>query len=396
MIYLDHHATTPADPQVVAAMIPWMTTDFGNPHSHTHSAGRRAAQACDEALELLAARTGGRADSLVVTSGATESNNLAILGVMLHPRQRRRHIVTASTEHPSVLEPITQLGDQGFRVTVLPVRQQGEPGCGIVEPEVLRAAIDDQTALVSIMWANNEIGTLQPIRELAEIAHTVGALFHTDATQALGRIPIDITAAEIDLLSGSAHKFYGPKGVGFLHVGIGTRRVRLRPLLQGGGQQRGLRGGTLNSAGLIGMAEAIRLCTDELPRQSQRIASLRDDLWRRLQIAFPGIELNGPDLRPEWRLAENLNVSPLDVEGETLMAAAPELAISSGAACSSVDPKPSHVLTAIGLSESRARRSLRFGLGRGTTSQEIETAVTMLAAARRHLMRTTRPSSHAP
>lgn len=395
MIYLDHHATTPVDPRVVEAMIPWMTSDFGNPHSHSHSAGRRAAQACDEALESLATRIGGHADSMVITSGATEANNLAILGVLMHPRQQRRHIITASSEHPSVLEPIKQLGGQGFRVTILPVRQQGEPGCGSVDPEALRAAIDDQTALVSIMWANNEIGTLQPIRELAEITHAAGALFHTDATQALGKISIDVTADEVDLLSGSAHKFYGPKGVGFLHAGIVGRRVRLRPLLQGGGQQRGLRSGTLNSAGLIGMAEAMRLCTDDLPAISRRIASLRDDLWRRLQIAFPGIELNGPDLSREWRLVENLNASPVDVEGETLMAAAPELAISSGAACSSVDPKPSHVLTAIGLSESRARRSLRFGLGRGTTPQEIETAVRMLATARRHLLGAT-SSSHAP
>jgi cysteine desulfurase len=395
MIYLDHHATTPVDPRVVEAMIPWMTSDFGNPHSHSHSVGRRAAQACDEALESLATRIGGQADSMVITSGATEANNLAILGVMMHPRQQRRHIITASTEHPSVLEPIKQLGSQGFRVTILPVRQQGEPGCGSVEPEALRAAIDDQTALVSIMWANNEIGTLQPIRELAEITHAAGALFHTDATQGLGKIPIDVTADEVDLLSGSAHKFYGPKGVGFLHAGIGTRRVRLRPLLQGGGQQRGLRSGTLNSAGLIGMTEALRLCTDDLPSISRRIASLRDDLWRRLRIAFPGIELNGPELSREWRLVANLNASPVDIEGETLMAGAPELAISSGAACSSVDPKPSHVLTAIGLSESRARRSLRFGLGHGTTPQEIETAVTMLATARRHLLGAT-STNHAP
>ena len=381
MIYLDHHASTPVDPRVVAAMLPWMTTDFGNPHSHTHAVGRRAAQACDDAIGSIATRIGGRPDSLVITSGATESNNLAIWGVLSHPRQQRRHVITAATEHPAVLEPVVGLTEQGFRVTVLPVRQQGDPACGQVDLDALRAAIDDQTALVSIMWANNEIGTLQPIRELAEIAHAAGALFHTDATQALGRVPVDCLAAEVDLLSGSAHKFYGPKGVGLLHVGGGARRVRLRPLFRGGGQQRGLRGGTVNSPGLIGMATALQICTDDLPAMSERLRTLRDELWRRMGESFPGIELNGPALNPGLRLVDNLNVSPLDVEGETLMAAAPELAISSGAACSSVDPRPSHVLTAIGLSESRARRSLRFGLGRGTTADEIDSAVGMLRAA---------------
>ncbi|TVP99792.1 MAG: cysteine desulfurase [Planctomycetaceae bacterium] len=381
MIYLDHHASTPVDPHVVAAMLPWMTTDFGNPHSHTHAVGRRAAQACDDAIESIATRIGGRPDSIVITSGATESNNLAIWGVLSHPRQRRRHVITVATEHPAVLEPVIGLAEQGFRVTVLPVRQQGDPACGQVDLDALRDAIDDHTALVSIMWANNEIGTLQPIRELAEIAHAAGALFHTDATQALGRVPVDCLAAEVDLLSGSAHKFYGPKGVGFLHVGGGARRVRLRPLFRGGGQQRGLRGGTVNSPGLIGMATALQICTDDLPAMSERLRTLRDELWRRMGESFPGIELNGPTLDPGLRLVDNLNVSPLDVEGETLMAAAPELAISSGAACSSVDPRPSHVLTAIGLSESRARRSLRFGLGRGTTADEIDSAVGMLRAA---------------
>lgn len=388
MIYLDHHATTPVDPGVVAEMLPWMTTEFGNPHSHTHAAGRRVAQACDKALESLAASIGSRPDSIVLTSGATESNQLAIQGVMTHPRQTRRQVITVATEHPAVLEPVQRLAAEGFRVTVLPVRQQGDSACGAVEPDVLRAALDDDTALVSVMWANNEIGTIQPIRQLAEIAHAAGALFHTDATQALGRVPLDCLAAEVDLLSGSAHKFYGPKGVGFLHVGGALRRVRLRPLIVGGGQQRGLRGGTMNAPGLIGMAAALRICLDELPHQNDRLRRLRDDLWRRLRAVFPGIELNGPDLRPELRLVENLNVSLLDVEGETLMAAAADLAISSGAACSSVDPRPSHVLTAIGLSESRARRSLRFGLGRGTTADEIENAVEMLRSARERLLAT--------
>jgi cysteine desulfurase len=386
MIYLDHHATTPVDPRVIEAMLPWMTTNFGNPHSHTHAVGRRAAAACDEAAGTIAELIGAESDSIVVTSGATESNNLAIDGVMRHPRQRKRHIITAATEHPAVLDPITRLGREGFRVTVLPVKQQGTPDCGQVDPDQLRSALDDDTALVSIMWANNEIGVLQPITELAKIAHAAGALFHTDATQALGRLEIDVAAADVDLLSGSAHKFYGPKGVGFLYTGSAKRRVRLRPLVEGGGQQRGLRSGTLNSAGLIGMAEALRIGTDDLAAERDRLGLLRDDLWSRLRLAFPGIELNGPDLDPNLRLTNNLNVSLADVEGETLMAAAPDLAISSGAACSSVDPRPSHVLTAIGLSESRARRSLRFGLGRGTTADEIAQAVEMLVSGHRKLI----------
>jgi len=386
MIYLDHHATTPVDPQVVEAMLPWMTTHFGNPHSHTHAAGRLAATACDEATAAIAAMIGGEPDSILVTSGATESNNLAIDGVLRHPRQKRRHIITAATEHPAVLDPIARLAREGFTVTILPVYPQDQSQCGRVDPQSLRNAISDDTALVSLMWANNEIGTIERIRELAEITHSAGALFHTDATQALGRIAVDVANADVDLLSGSAHKFYGPKGIGFLYVGAKRRRVRLRPIFEGGGQQRGLRSGTVNAAGLIGMAAALRISTSTMPAEESRLRLLRDDLWQRLVAAFAGIELNGPPLQSDLRLSANLNVSLLDVEGESLMATAPDLAISSGAACSSVDPQPSHVLTAIGLSESRARRSLRFGLGRGTTSELIASAVDMLVTGHRKLL----------
>jgi len=386
MIYLDHHATTPCDRRVVEAMLPWMTTSFGNPHSHTHAMGRQAAAACEEAIASIASAIGGDQDSVIVTSGATESNNLAIDGVMRHPRQKRRHVITAATEHPAVLDPIARLSRDGFRVTVLPVKPQGDPDCGRIDLQQLRDIIDDDTALVSIMWANNEIGTIESVREIAKIAHQAGALFHTDATQALGRLDMNVTTADIDLLSGSAHKFYGPKGIGFLYAGSNKRRVRLRPLFEGGGQQRGLRSGTVNAAGLVAMAVAIQIGNSEMKPEQIRLAGLRNDLWQRLVAAFPGIELNGPDLTPELRLAGNLNVSLVDVEGESIMATARDLAISSGAACSSVDPRPSHVLTAIGLSESRARRSLRFGLGRGTTQQEIVSAVEMLIAGHRKLI----------
>jgi cysteine desulfurase len=386
MIYLDHHATTPCDVRVVEAMLPWMTTHFGNPHSHTHAMGRHAAQACDTAIGSIAHSIGGDADAVIVTSGATESNNLAIDGVMRHPRQKRRHIITAATEHPAVLDPIARLQRDGFRVTILPVKQQDDPQCGRIDPQQLRDSIDGDTGLVSIMWANNELGTIESIPQIAEIAHQAGALFHTDATQALGRLNVDVVGMEIDLLSGSAHKFYGPKGIGFLYAGSAKRRVRLRPLVEGGGQQRGLRSGTLNTAGVIGMARALEICIAEMEDQENRLAGLRDQLWARLISAFPAVELNGPPFNRDLRLAGNLNVSLSDVEGESIMATAQDLAISSGAACSSVDPRPSHVLTAIGLSESRARRSLRFGLGRGTTSDQIDSAIDMLIAGHRKLV----------
>lgn len=386
MIYLDHHATTPCDGRVVEAMLPWMTTHFGNPHSHTHAMGRQAAEACDAAIASIAHSIGGVPDAVIVTSGATESNNLAIDGVMRHPRQKRRHIITAATEHPAVLDPIARLQRDGFRVTILPVNPQGDRQCGRIDPQRLRDSIDQDTALVSIMWANNEIGTIESVFQIADIAHQAGALFHTDATQALGRLAVDVTGMEIDLLSGSSHKFYGPKGIGFLYAGSDKRRVRLRPLVEGGGQQRGLRSGTLNTAGLVGMAKALEICDAERDSEEDRLAGLRDHLWQRLVAALPGIQWNGPDLKRDLRLAGNLNVSLADVEGESIMATARDLAISSGAACSSVDPRPSHVLTAIGLSESRARRSLRFGLGRGTTIQQIDSAVEMLVAGHRKLV----------
>ncbi len=386
MIYLDCHATTPLDPRVLAAMLPWMTANFGNPHSHTHGPGRMAALACDDSLSIMAAKLDCRADSIIVTSGATESNNLAIDGVMRHPRNRRRHFITVATEHPSVLDPAARLVREGFRVTVLPVRIQGDPECGQVDLDALRDVITDDTALVSIMWANNEIGTLQPIAKIAEIVHAAGALFHCDASQAIGRIPTPINQTDIDLLSGSAHKFYGPKGVGFLAL-ANRRRIRLRPLFEGGGQQQGLRSGTMNPAAVVGMCEALRYCDQSISAEQERQTALRDSLWNAIQDRFPDVVLNGPPLvngdGTSCRLGNNLNFSLVDVEGETLMAAMPELAISSGSACSSVDPRPSHVLTAIGISESRARRSLRFGLGTFTSAAEVAAAASLIAAAHR-------------
>jgi cysteine desulfurase len=408
MIYLDHHATTPVDPAVVEAMLPWLTTHFGNPHSVSHAMGRHAATACQHAIESLATRLGTSAELVLVTSGATESNNLAIDGVLRHPRQRRRHIIAFASEHPAVLDPVARLEREGYRVTVLPVLSQDHADCGQVDLELFEQSLCDDTALVSVMWANNEIGVIQPMKRIAELVHKAGALLHCDATQAVGRLPVSLEDTGIDLLSASAHKFYGPKGVGLLAIGK-HRRVRLRPLFEGGGQQHGLRSGTLNVAGLIGMAEALAVCEASRDADNLRQAMLRDRLWDRLQRAFAGAELNGPDWKRHCstdqdvvspatdrtkvescsesacRLPNNLNVAFVSVEGETLMAASPELAVSSGSACSSVDPRPSHVLTAIGLSESRARRSIRFGLGRFTTAEEIDAAVEMLVAAHEKL-----------
>lgn len=390
MIYLDHHATTPVDPSVVEAMLPWFTTHYGNPHSVSHAVGRFAAKACEHALEEIASHLGTSGDSILITSGATESNNLAIDGVMRHPRQRRRHIITAATEHPAVIDPIMRLEREGFKVTLLPVITQEAESCGQVDLETLQLALNDDTALVSIMWANNEIGVIQPMKDIAEIVHAAGALLHCDATQAVGRLPTNLTAFGIDLLSASAHKFYGPKGVGFLALGK-QQRIRIRPLFEGGGQQHGLRSGTLNVPGLIGMAAALRVCEANRDDDNVRQQQLRDYLWLELKSRFPDLELNGPALPRDsstvcQRLPNNLNVAFSKVEGETLMAAAPELAVSSGSACSSVDPKPSHVLTALGLSESRARRSLRFGLGRFTTAREVDLAVEMLVNAHRRVL----------
>lgn len=380
MIYLDNHASTRCDPRVVEAMLPWLTERFGNPHSG-HALGQQAASAMDSAMESIAAAIHVPADHLIITSGATESNNLAIRGVCLHPRQKRRHIVTVTTEHPAVLDVAADLGREGFRVTHVPVRQAGDPQAGIVDLDQLAAAIDDDTALVSVMWANNEIGAIAPLQPIAELCHQRGTLLHSDATQAVGRIPVDVLAADIDLLSATGHKLYGPKGVGLLVVGNGNRRVRLRPQMVGGGQQRGLRSGTMNPAGVIGLAMAVKLAVESLPQQQQHVASLRDRLWQRLDAAIEGLVLNGPERNLNRRLPGNLNLTLPDIEGEAWMLAVPEIAFSSGSACSEVEATPSHVLTALGLNESQARRSVRFGIGRFTTADEIETAADQLIAA---------------
>lgn len=381
MIYLDNHATTPVDPQVVQAMLPWLSEHFGNPHS-SHAYGRRAAEAIDSAVDELAQMLGAPADSVVITSGATESNNLAIRGVCTHPRQKRRHIVTVTTEHPAVLDVFADLQkNDGFRVTHVPVFQADSPDAGIVNLNQLADLIDDDTALVSVMWANNEIGAIAPMKEIAQLCHARGALLHSDATQAVGRIPVNVVDTDVDLISATGHKLYGPKGTGLLIVGNGNRRVRLRPQIIGGGQQRGIRSGTMNPAGTIGLATALRICTETMGPHHAKVAAMRDQLWNRLSSAIDGAGINGPEWVPEKRIPGNLNIVLPGIEGEAWLSATPGIAFSSGSACSGAEAAPSHVLTAIGLSESEARRSVRFGIGRFNTEAEIEAAATLLIAA---------------
>lgn len=385
LIYLDNHSTTRCDDRVVEAMLPLLSENYGNVHSTSHAFGRAAAAAYDEALASLAANLGCAADELVITSGATEANNLALIGFCTHPRQRRRHVITVGTEHPSVLDPVARLEAAGFRITRLPVTAHGNREAGRIDIDALLAVIGDDTALVSVMAAQNEIGVLQPLAEIADVCHRHGAMLHSDAAQALGRIPVDVDRLGVDLLSGSAHKFHAPKGVGLLYVRRRERRVRLRPLIDGGGQQGGLRSGTLNTAGTVAMAVALRLAVDAIPDEMVRLAGLTERLWQRLSSAIDGLRINGPAPQEGLRLPGNLNICFPDVEGEALMAAAATVAVSSGSACSSVDPRPSHVLLELGLSESEARRSLRFGIGRFNTEEQIDRAADALAEAHERL-----------
>ena len=381
MIYLDNHATTPCDPRVVDAMLPWFTKNFGNPHSSSHEFGRTAARGIDKAVEQIAHCLNVAPESVLMTSGATESNNLAIRGVCLHPRQKRRHIVTVTTEHPAVLDVCTDLQDAGFRVSHVPVLQTGDSHAGVVDLDQLSSAVDDDTALVTVMWANNEIGAIAPMKQIAEICHAKGALLHSDATQAVGRIPVDTKDTDIDLLSATAHKMYGPKGVGVLVVGNGARRVRLKPQIIGGGQQKNIRSGTLSPPSVIGFATALQLACDEMQASTERVTRLRKLMWDKLSASIDSLEINGPSFESEARLPGNLNLILPAIEGSAWISATPDVAFSAGSACSTAEPKPSHVLTALGLDESKARRSVRFGFGKTTTQQDVVEACDQLIAS---------------
>jgi cysteine desulfurase len=371
MIYFDHHATTPMAPQVLDAMLPFFQSHFANAGSTTHLAGREVAEAVQQGLRSIAAHIGCAASEIVVTSGATESNNLALFGTLLHPRQTRRKIISLATEHRAILDPLKRLERHGFEVQFAPVVSHGDEA-GRIDLDSLSSMVDDKTALLTIMLANNEIGVLQPISTIAELCRPLGILLHTDASQAVGHQPIDLQNLDVDLLSFSAHKFYGPKGVGGLYVRQRPRSVRLDPQILGGGHQLNRRSGTLNVPGIIGMAKALELVQ---PEDSLALSQLRDSLWQKLQQSLgERVILNGPAFGADIRLGHNLNCQFQGVEGQSLMLAIPELAVSSGSACTSAEPAPSHVLQGIGLDIDQARSSLRFGLGRYNTLTEVEQA----------------------
>jgi cysteine desulfurase len=400
-IYLDNHATTRLDPRVLEAMLPWLTDHYGNAGSVTHELGRESRAAVEAARETFATAIGGTASEIVFTGGATESNNLALLGSARRWKNLAKggdaggHIVTVATEHDAVLDPIEHLERQGVAVTRLPVEPQvstsvsasGIPGR--IRLDDLKAALRPDTFLVSVMLANNEIGVVQDIPAIADLVHASGkaALLHVDCAQAVGRMALDINALGADLASFSAHKFHGPKGMGALWLRRRGRVVRVEPLVYGGGQERGMRSGTLDVPGIVGMAEAARLAVAGLPEETVRMRQLRDRLWGRLAKDVAGITLNGPPLDTTaagqpLRLVNNLNVCVPGVDGQTLLTtlSAEGLAVSSGSACSSEQPRPSHVLLALGLDEDQARASLRFGLSRFTTPEEIDAAAERIAA----------------
>ena len=382
-IYLDNHATTPVDPRVLEAMLPYFTHRFGNAGSTSHSFGHEAKAAVDESRVLIAAGIGCSPREVVFTSGATESNNLALRGVAERTRRRGNHFVSVTTEHKAVLDPLRRLARKGFEVTLLPVEQTGSPIAGLLHPDQVAESLRDDTLLVSVMLANNEIGILQDIPAISALCKSKGVILHCDATQAVGKIPVDVHELGVDLLSFSAHKIYGPKGVGALYVRRGSPGVRLEPLIDGGGQESGLRSGTLNVPGIVGFAKGLELCLAEMPVEITRLTELRQRLWDGLRKEVPDIGLNGPDWSKCARLTRlpgNLNCAFPFVDGEALLINMKDVAVSSGSACTSANPEPSHVLRALGLSEDLTRASLRFGLGRFTTAEEIDFAITATAA----------------
>ena len=371
-IYLDYQATTPTDPRVVEAMLPYFTQKFGNPHSRNHSFGWESEEAVEKAREQIAGIVQADPREIIFTSGATESNNLALKGVMRFHKEKKNHLITLVTEHKCVLDSARHLEMEGVEVTYLPVKPDG-----LVDLEVLAAAITPKTALVSIMAANNEIGVIQPLAEIGALCRAKGVYFHTDAAQAIGKIPMDVEAMKIDLMSISGHKIYGPKGIGALYVRR-KPRVRLEAMIHGGGQERGMRSGTLPTPLIVGLGEACAIAEKEMPEEAKRLEALRDRLYKGITERLPEVYLNG-DLA--HRLPGNLNLSFAYVEGEGLMMGIKDLAVSSGSACTSASLEPSYVLRALGVNEELAHTSIRFGLGRFTTVDEIDMAVEQVVGA---------------
>lgn len=376
-IYMDYHATTPVDPRVLEAMLPYFTEHFGNAASRNHAFGWAAEEAVDTARTQVADLIGANAKEIIFTSGATESNNLAIKGVAEMYREKGNHVITCVTEHKAVIDTCKKLEKQGYRVTYLPVQKDGRIDLGD-----LRAAITDKTILITIMTANNEIGVLQPIAEIGAIAKEKGILFHTDAVQAVGKVPFSVTETKADLVSISAHKMYGPKGVGALFVRRRNPRVLLAEQINGGGHERGMRSGTLNVPGIVGIGAAAAIAKAEMSQESERLRALRDRLNEKLHANLDELYINGS---MEHRLPHNLNVSFAYVEGESLLMGINDVAVSSGSACTSASLEPSYVLKALGAGDDLAHSSIRFGLGRWTTDAEVDYVVEKLTTVVRRL-----------
>ena len=377
-VYLDNNATNPTDPRVVEAMLPYLTNAFGNPASRSHAFGWEAKEAVEVARERVADLIGATAKEIVFTSGATESDNLAIKGVAQYYARKGKHLITVATEHKAVLDSCHALERDGFEVTYLGVGVDGR-----ISLDELKAAIRDDTTLVSVMFANNEIGVVQPIAEIGAICRERGVLFHTDAVQGLGRIPFDVVEMNVDLVSISGHKMYGPKGIGALYVRRGRPRVRLTPLIDGGGHERGMRSGTLATHQIVGLGKAAELAKDDLTNgEVERVRALRDRLWVGLQEHLDELYLNGSW---EHRLPNNLNVSFAYIEGEAMMMGIKDIACSSGSACTSASLEPSYVLRALGVDVELAHSSIRFGLGRFNTEEEVDWAIDTIVEKARFL-----------
>ena len=366
-IYMDNHSTTPLDPTVLEAMLPYFTEKFGNAASRNHSFGWEAETAVDAARQQLASLINADSKEIIFTSGATESDNLALRGVAEMYREKGDHIITAVTEHRAVLDTAKRLEKLGFAVTYLPVQADG-----LVDPEAVNKAITPKTILISIMLANNEIGSISPIAEIGKIAKERSILFHSDATQAVGKIPVDVQAMGIDLMSFSAHKMYGPKGVGALYVRRKNPRVRIAPILDGGGHERGMRSGTLPVPLIVGFGKAAEICQKLMPEESKRLTALRERLRDGIMSQLEETYLNG---HPKQRLPNNMNISFAYVEGESLLMGLKEIALSSGSACTSATLEPSYVLKALGVGSDLAHSSIRYGLGRFNTEEDVDYVV---------------------
>ena len=376
-IYLDYNATTPTDPRVVEAMLPYFTEIYGNAASRNHSFGWTAEKAVASARDMLGSLIGTSSKEIVFTSGATESNNIAILGAADFHKDKGRHIISSPIEHKAVIDPYHNLEQQGYEVTFLDVDQHG-----CISLEQLEQTIRPDTILVSLMGGNNEIGTVNPLEEIGRITRKHGVLFHTDATQAYGKIPLDVERMNIDLLSMSAHKMYGPKGIGALYVRRKKPRVRLSPIVFGGGHERGMRSGTLNVTGIVGFGKAAELCAEEMASEAERLIGLRQRLYEKLTVELDYVFLNG---HPTDRLPNNLNLSFGYVEGESLIMGIGDIAVSSGSACTSASLEPSYVLRSLGVGDDLAHSSIRFGFGRFTTVEEIDYTAEQVSSAVKRL-----------